>query len=181
MAPPKGHAPYPGCETGGVARKYDRDLLADDLIEWVKDSDNWTIKKWRIKHMITLEMVQDLRESSDKFRQAYAYAMDVIANRREEMNHTDEMKDSLYGKHLKVYDKDVVGTDFSYDDYVKDKELERKKALLREEIKLRAEHGLVDPLHESALQSALDLIASLQSQLSARRTSAIKSKDETKS
>jgi hypothetical protein len=37
--------------------------------------------------------------------------MDVIAQRREEMNHVDEMKDSLYKQHLHVYDKDRVAQD----------------------------------------------------------------------
>ena len=127
---PPGHAPYPGCETGGVEKKYDREKMADDLIEWVHDEDNWDIKAWRVRHMISRKLVKDLCDSSDKFLNAYAYAFDVIALRRTKMNHLDEMKDSLYSLHARVYDKDL-------DDQKKDEkkyEIEARQAALNKEL-----------------------------------------------
>lgn len=160
----------------------DREILAQDLIEWVQDEDHWEIKKWRVKHMIPRQRVMEMCQDSEHFRDAYSYALDTIAVRRQEMNHNDEMKDSLYGKHLKVYDRDVVGVELSYDDYIKDKELARKKELLREEIKLKAELGIVDSEHDKRLQECLDIISSLQAQLSsARKIAARSNKAEDKS
>lgn len=86
---------------------YDREYMAADLLDWVEDPDHWDIKKWRIKHKIPRQRVMEMCKDSDTFRDAYAYAFDVIALRRTEMNHLDEMKDSLYGLHARVYDKDL--------------------------------------------------------------------------
>ena len=103
---PPGHAPYPGCETGG-APKIDREWYAENLISWVQDEDNWILKDWRIKWQFSRATVINMCNSSDKFLNAYEYAHDVIASRREKMNHNDEMKDSLYGMHKRVYDRDL--------------------------------------------------------------------------
>ena len=86
---------------------YDREYMAADLLDWVEDPDSWDIKKWRIKHKIPRQRVMEMCKDSETFRDAYAYAFDVIALRRTEMNHLDEMKDSLYSLHARVYDKDL--------------------------------------------------------------------------
>lgn len=107
MPAPKGHAPYNKNGEGGCPKKWDRDRMADDIIDWVHHEDSIDIKQWRIKHMIARNKVLDMCNDSERFKNAYAYAFDVLALRRFEMNHTDEMKDSLYGMHSRVYDKDL--------------------------------------------------------------------------
>lgn len=87
---------------------YNRELMASDLIKWVEeDEDRIEIKEWRIKHKIARHRVIEMCKDSDCFRDAYAYAFDVIALRRHNMNLHDEMKDNLYNQHLRVFDKDL--------------------------------------------------------------------------
>jgi hypothetical protein len=102
----KGHPNY-NVNGDGRPRTYDRELMAQDLLDWVENEDSIDIKQWRIKHKITRDKVMDMRNQSENFNDAYAYAFDVLAQRRWEMNHTDELKDSLYGLHARVYDRDL--------------------------------------------------------------------------
>lgn len=109
---------------------YDRNLMTADLLEWVEDPDSWDIKKWRIKHKIPRQRVMEMCNDSDAFRDAYAYVFDVIASRRTEMNHNDEMKDSLYSLHVRVYDRDL-------DDQKKEEkkyEIEARQSALNKEM-----------------------------------------------
>ncbi len=75
MAPPKGHAPYKGCETGGRPIKYTLEYvneLADDLYTWVKDhNDNLFIEDWCLENDIPEEAISTDLIKFDKFSKAY--------------------------------------------------------------------------------------------------------------
>jgi|SRR6185436_1674411 len=75
MAPPKGHAPYPGCETGGRPIKYTEPYvseLADHLYKWVNDhNDNIFIEDWCLENDIPEEAITKELIYFDKFSQAY--------------------------------------------------------------------------------------------------------------
>ncbi len=109
---------------------YDRDFLTADLLQWVQDPDNWDIKKWRIRYKLPRDTVMRMCDDSTEFSDAYKYAFDVIAARREEMNHNDEMKDSLYGLHSRVYDKDLDAQKKAEKKF----EIEVKQAMLEKEL-----------------------------------------------
>lgn len=79
--PPKGHAPYPGCETGGRPRKWDGeslDELAERLDEWIANAIE-TKKEffwwdWCFEVGLNQHRVAKLTERSDKFRRSYENA-----------------------------------------------------------------------------------------------------------
>jgi hypothetical protein len=168
----------PTIPTGvGGRPPYDRDFLTNDLLEWVQDSDHWTIKAWRIRYRIPRETVNDIRLTHKPFSDAYAYAMDVIAQRREEMNHNDEMKDSLYNQHVKVYDKDRA----EYDESVKDKQLVRDLQKIEREIELKAAQGIATKEEVEYLEKSFGIVDQLQELLSARKMAVNNSKAEEKS
>ena len=76
MAPPKGHAPYPGCETGGRPVKYTEEYvseLADDLYKWLNDhNDNLFVEDWCLENDIPEEAVSTDLVFFDKFSKAYS-------------------------------------------------------------------------------------------------------------
>src|SRR5437879_5413106 len=73
MAPPKGHLPYKGCETGGRPLTYTKevvDKLAVKLEEWLKDKDNIFIQKFAYEIGFNHRKISEFKEISDKFREA---------------------------------------------------------------------------------------------------------------
>ena len=167
----------PLIEGTGGRPSYDRDFLAADLMTWVQDPDNWTMKAWRIKHKIPRQTVMDIKATHQGFSDAYAYAMDMIAQRREEMNHNDEMKDSLYSQHVKVYDKDRA----EYDEEVKDKQLVRDLQKLQKEIELKAAQGIATKEEVEYLDRSFGIVDQLQELLSKRKMAASSIKADEKS
>ena len=74
MAPPKGHAPYPGCETGGAPRKYDDafiEKLADELDEWLKDEKNCYLGKFFDIKGLNPDYGVDFSAINEKFSRSY--------------------------------------------------------------------------------------------------------------
>lgn len=150
---------------------------ANDLIKWVEDPENWTIKAWRIKHKITRDQVIEMCDTSVEFSNAYQYAFDVIAQRREEMNHKDKMKDSLYSQHLKVYDRDRA----EYDESVKDKQLIRELKKIEKEIELKMAQGKATDEEIEYLNKSFGIVDQLQDLLSKRKIADSSSSADAKS
>jgi hypothetical protein len=85
MAAPKGHAPYPGCETGGRPVKYTQEFIdkeSDALEEWIKIKDNLFIEDFaydrgysdsRIGEWVKIN--QKFSSSIDKFKQKQKTAL----------------------------------------------------------------------------------------------------------
>lgn len=75
MPAPKGHAPYPGCETGGRPIKYTLEYvneLADNLLFWISDhKDNLFIEDWCLENDIPEEAISTDLTSFEKFSKAY--------------------------------------------------------------------------------------------------------------
>lgn len=70
MPAPKGHPPYPGCETGGRPRYYTEerlDLIADELEEWMLDPKNVFIEDFCFSKKICDDEVNTYCERSKKF------------------------------------------------------------------------------------------------------------------
>ena len=81
MGAPKGHPPYPGCETGGRPKKWTEeklDELADKLLEKIEDcraeSKTFWWKEWALEiDVLPCEFSQFARDSK-KFSKAYEKA-----------------------------------------------------------------------------------------------------------
>jgi hypothetical protein len=77
MPSPKGHAPYPGCETGGRPKTYTKeylDNLADEFSEWIKNEDNYWFKSFALDRDILPERLSEWARENDKFAKAYHLA-----------------------------------------------------------------------------------------------------------
>jgi hypothetical protein len=74
MAPPKGHPPYPGCETGGRPKIYTTefiDKLADELDAWIQQGKFLWFERFAIQNNLNPEYMSDFARENDKFRQVY--------------------------------------------------------------------------------------------------------------
>lgn len=74
MAPPKGHAPYPGCEKGGRPKIYTKEFVdkeADLLEEWMKDKNNLFIGDFCFNRPYTDGRIDEFVKISDKFALTY--------------------------------------------------------------------------------------------------------------
>lgn len=77
MAPPKGHKPYPGCETGGRPCRYskeDIEKLADDFRIWLKNPENVWFKDFCLDRDINPDLMSEWANESDKFNGVYKLA-----------------------------------------------------------------------------------------------------------
>lgn len=77
MPAPKGHAPYPGCETGGRPKKYTKeylDQLADELIAWIEVPENYWFKDFALQRRVIPDEMKVWAQESEKFGRAYALA-----------------------------------------------------------------------------------------------------------
>lgn len=77
MPAPKGHEPYPGCETGGRPKKYTTEYieqLADELIIWIKSDSNYWIKDFCLEKNIDPRLMNDWSKENEKFSDAYSLA-----------------------------------------------------------------------------------------------------------
>lgn len=74
MAPPKGHAPYPGCETGGRPTIYTDDVvtnLTDLLLEWMQTPENIFIERFCYEYDLPEDDIARVLVKHDKFLRAY--------------------------------------------------------------------------------------------------------------
>lgn len=77
MPAPKGHKPYPGCETGGRPRKYkieDVERFADLLIEWIKKPDSIWYEDFCVENDIDPDWMSEWAKENEKFGGAYKKA-----------------------------------------------------------------------------------------------------------
>jgi DNA-packaging protein gp3 len=84
MPAPLGHPPYPGCETGGRPRKYTTEYienLADVLIEWLQDENNYWFKDFCIERKIDPDFMTIWAKENEKFAGAYKLAKSIQESR----------------------------------------------------------------------------------------------------
>jgi hypothetical protein len=77
MPAPKGHPPYPGCETGGRPVKFTPEVIdgfADELIAWLKNPMNIWFKDFCLDKDINPDLMSDWASVSEKFSGAYRLA-----------------------------------------------------------------------------------------------------------
>lgn len=78
MPAPKGHPPYPGCETGGRPRKYTEEFLcelAEKLDVWIENENNLWIKYFFLDNKLDPEMADEFCSYNEKFRLSYKKSM----------------------------------------------------------------------------------------------------------
>lgn len=84
MPAPKGHEPYPGCETGGRPRRYSTDDIekfAGELIIWMKNESHFWLKDFCLERDIDPDYMAEWAKESDKFNGAYKLAKGLQESR----------------------------------------------------------------------------------------------------
>jgi hypothetical protein len=70
MPSPKGHTPYPGCETGGRPRRYsqqDIENYADEFKKWLNDPNHVWFKDFCLDNDIDPDLMSEWAQENDKF------------------------------------------------------------------------------------------------------------------
>ena len=74
MPAPKGHPPYPGCETGGKPKIFTDEVidnLADILQKWGKDDKNIFIEDFCLENDLRPSNIHIFEKKNEKFARAY--------------------------------------------------------------------------------------------------------------
>ncbi len=75
MPAPKGHPPYPGCETGGRPKKYTQEFIdkeADALQKWIRDKQNLFIEDFCFERGYHDSRIPEFIEVNEKFSDTYS-------------------------------------------------------------------------------------------------------------
>lgn len=77
MSAPKGHEPYPGCETGGRPVKYTKKFIeaeADAFLEWSSRKDSFWFEDFAIQRGYDPDLLSMWANGNEKFSGAYKRA-----------------------------------------------------------------------------------------------------------
>ncbi len=79
MPAPKGHPPYPGCETGGRPKKYTTEFIekeADAFLEWMKHPDSIWYKDFALERGYSSKLLSIWEKENEKFSEVYEISKD---------------------------------------------------------------------------------------------------------
>jgi hypothetical protein len=79
MPAPKGHEPYPGCETGGRPTKYTVEFIeaeADQLEEWMKRKDSVWFEDFAFERGYHTNRLKEFASENEKFSWTYQRCQD---------------------------------------------------------------------------------------------------------
>ena len=74
---PKGHPPYPGCETGGRPKIYTQEFMEKEAVAfaaWMKKKDSIYFKNFAVERGYHPEKLADFARESEKFNLVYRQA-----------------------------------------------------------------------------------------------------------
>jgi|SRR5580700_4600214 hypothetical protein len=109
MAPPIGHPPYPGCETGGRPQKWTDERIEEEalfLIEWAKKEKSLVLGKHYAERGYTYAEASRWAKKNDFFSHAKDLAMTFVGSRREEMALLGQIEHNIVKSSLGLYDPD---------------------------------------------------------------------------
>jgi hypothetical protein len=71
MPAPKGHEPYPGCETGGRPPRYNVDDEADAFEAWMQREDSLWYKDFALERGYLPDQLSEWAKKNEKFARVY--------------------------------------------------------------------------------------------------------------
>src|SRR5208337_5317700 len=77
MVAPKGHEPYPGCETGGAPKKYDDAFIEEEakaFEEWMKKPGSIYFKRFAFDRGYSQQRLSEFAEVNQKFSETFKRA-----------------------------------------------------------------------------------------------------------
>ncbi len=112
MGAPKGHAPYPGCETGGRPKKYTPEFIeseADALIEWLKKGDFIWFERFALQRGYDANLLSLWASENKKFSGAYELAKThqkiLLIEKGLKKQYCYNMVQLLLGHHYQIFSK----------------------------------------------------------------------------
>jgi len=77
MPAPKGHKPYPGCETGGRPTKHTIEFIEKEAVafeKWMENPESTYFKRFAINRGYHPQRLSEFAEKNKKFSEVYAMA-----------------------------------------------------------------------------------------------------------
>jgi hypothetical protein len=77
MPAPKGHAPYPGCEKGGMPPQYTKEIIedyADKFKVWLQDEKSVWFKDFALDNDFDPDFLSEWAKKNEKFSGVYKIA-----------------------------------------------------------------------------------------------------------
>jgi hypothetical protein len=71
MPAPKGHKPYPGCETGGRPSQFDVEEEADAFEAWMQRGDSLWYKDFALERGYLPDQLSEWSKKNEKFARVY--------------------------------------------------------------------------------------------------------------
>lgn len=102
--PPKGNKRALG-HGFGRPKTYDPEAEAEALLEWLEQPGSVILMKFAVDRGYSYQRCFDWCESSPVFKDAYDYAKQTIAIRRESLAMAGKIKEGVYHRHQGMYDK----------------------------------------------------------------------------
>jgi hypothetical protein len=160
MPAPLGNQYAVGADSGRP-RKWDRDKVAQDMLEWAKQPDSINLNKFCALYEppIPPSFITKWANQSEEFDQAYESVKSSLGYRREEMLTNNTLHVKAYDLNATVYDYFIRGE--------RSREFKEKNKLaieLATEIeKIKSQNGSVPPEIQSKVEELFSTIAAHQS------------------
>lgn len=90
--------------TGGRFREYDREEVANLLLEWSKEDDSLHLNGFCVKYLIAPDKLYKWAKECDNFNQYYLLSKAFIGKRREDMFNKGTLHSKLYELNVATYD-----------------------------------------------------------------------------
>jgi hypothetical protein len=127
MAPPKGHEPYPGCETGGRPIIWTDEKIEEEatlLIQYAKNPESLVLGKHYGERGYHSWHAMYWSKRNSVFDDAKKLALTIVGARREELAIKGLIHDAMVRKYAGVYDPEIK----QYELDLKQKETETRNS-----------------------------------------------------
>ena len=85
-------------------REWDRDLIADELIEWAKLDTSVNLNGFCASKLMPAQKLSQFANECSQFREAYHIAKTILSERRESKLSKQELHVKAYDLNARVYD-----------------------------------------------------------------------------
>lgn len=114
MGAPKGHPPYPGCETGGRPVIWTDDKIeyeADLLIEWAQKDSSLVLGQHYGARGYSYDHAMDWAKRNEKYKMAKKVALTIVGARREEKALYAIIDSAIVKRSMHMYDPGLLAAD----------------------------------------------------------------------
>lgn len=136
--------------------------LGEEMIQWVKEHPEILhLSEWYTIHKGFIYNEWKVYIKCKEFYPYYEQALKLVG--RKYLDKDSKVRDGISHRWQRVYFKDLKEEEDADHQEKLDRELDHKVKLLKEEMKAKAEHGLVGEDVQEAYDKLIDQLSSLQS------------------